>query len=86
MRDFATGYQATPSARAMHAFWEEYPWVLEMQAELRNARRLCTLLVYVYRGADQAGQEPCYKCGSCLRHRLWQIRARYDPEVADLAP
>ena len=70
----------------MHAFWEEYPWVLEMQAELRSARRLCTLLVRVYRNADQFGQEPCYKCGSCLRHLLWQIRAKYDPEVADLAP
>ena len=70
----------------MHAFWEEYPWVLEMQAELRSARRLCTYLVYVYRGADQAGTSPCYKCGCCLMHRLWQIRAKYDPEVADLAP
>ena len=86
MRDFATGYQVTPSARAMHAFREEYPWVLEMQAELRSARRLCTYLVYVYRGADQAGTTPCYKCGCCLLHRLWQIRAKYDPEVADLAP
>ena len=70
----------------MHAFWEEYPWVLEMQAELRSARRLCTLLVYVYRSADQAGTLPCYKCGCCLLHRLWKIRAKYDPEVADLAP
>ena len=70
----------------MRAFWEQYPWVLEIQAELRSARRLCTYLVQVYRNADQAGQEPCYKCGSCLRHRLWQIRAKYDPEVADLAP
>ena len=70
----------------MHAYWDKYPWVLEIQAELRSARRLCTYLVQVYRNADQAGQEPCYKCGSCLRHRLWQIRAKYDPEVADLAP
>ena len=85
MRDFATGYQATPSARAMRAFWEEYPWVPEMQAMLR-ARRLCTLLVHVYSSSDHAGTTPCYKCGCCLLHQLWQIRAKYDPEVADLAP
>ena len=50
MRDFATGYQATPSERAMRAFWEQYPWVLEMQAELRSARRLCTQQRALYKG------------------------------------
>ena len=67
----------------MRAFWEQYPWGLEMQAELRSARRLCTLLVY--RSVDQAGQEPCYKCGCCLLHWLWEIRSKYDPDAADLA-
>ena len=93
MRDFATGYQATPSAWAMRAFWEQHPWVPEMQAELRRAQAelrraqtLHTYVVYVYRSADRVGSTPCYKCGGCLLHRLWEIRAKYDPEVADLAP
>ena len=33
-----------------------------------------------------AGTMPCYKCGCCLIHRLWEIRGKYDPEVANLAP
>ena len=70
----------------MRAFWEQHPWVPEMQAELRSARTIHTYVVYVYRSADRAGRTPCYKCGGCLLHRLWEIRAKYDPEVADLAP
>ena len=73
----------------MRAFWEQHPWVPEMQAELRRAQaelRRAPYVVYVYRSADQAGTTPCYKCGCCLLHRLWEIRAKYDPEVADLAP
>ena len=73
----------------MRAFWEQHPWVLEMQAELRRAQaelRRAPYVVYVYRSADRAGRTPCYKCGGCLLHRLWEIRAKYDPEVADLAP
>ena len=68
----------------MRAFWEKYPWVPEMQALLR-ARRLSTLLVYVYRSADWVGRTPCYRCDCCLLHMLWEIRAKYDPELADLA-
>ena len=84
MRDFATGYQVTPSARAMHAFWEQYPWVPDMQAMLRT-RRLSTLLVSVYRSADWVGATPCYKCGCCLLHWFWEIRSKYDPDAVDLA-
>ena len=69
----------------MRAFWEQHPWVPEMQAELRRAQTLHTYVVYVYR-ADRVGRTPCYKCGGCLLHRLWEIRAKYDPEAADLAP
>ena len=72
----------------MRAFWEQHPWVPEMQAELRRAQadlRRAPYLVYVYRSADRVGSTPCYKCGGCLLHRLWEIRAKYDPEAADLA-
>ena len=69
----------------MRAFWEQYPWVPEMQAEVR-ARRLSKLLVYIYRSADRVGTTPCYKCGCCLLNMFWEIRAKYDKEVADLAP
>ena len=57
-----------------------------MQAELRRARTPNTYVVYVYRSADRAGRTPCYKCGGCLLNKLCVIRAKYDPEVADLAP
>ena len=73
---FAHGWQPTPSARAMLAFWRQYPWVPEMQ-QLKNSRG--TLL---YRAADSAGARGCYKCSSCHMQLLHDIRVTYEPELA----
>ena len=73
---FAHGWEPTPSARAMHAFWQMYPWVPQMQ-QLKNSRG--TLL---YRAADSAGAQCCYKCNCCYTQQLHNIRVQYEPELA----
>ena len=74
---FARGWQPTPSARAMLAFWQQYPWVPEMQ-QLNNSRG-----ALLYRAAESAGTRCCYKCNSCYIQQLHNIRVQYEPELAD---
>ena len=78
VRNFARGWEPTPSARAMQAFWQLYPWVPEMQ-QLKGSRG-----ALLYRFADIAGTRFCYKCNSCYEQLLWDIRVKYDPELLDL--
>ena len=73
---FARGWQPTPSARAMIAFWQQYPWVPEMQQlNLRGA--------LLYRAADFAGLQPCDRCDCCYIQQLHNIRVKYEPEIID---
>jgi hypothetical protein len=77
VRDFARGWEPTPSARAMQAFWRRYPWVPEMH-QLPFSRG-----ALLYRAAESVGTHDCYKCNCCYTHRLYDIRVRYEPELAD---
>ena len=77
VNDFARGWQPTPSARAMLAFWRQYPWVPEMQ-QLNNSRG-----ALLYRAADSAGVQCCNKCNCCYIQQLHSIRIRYEPEIID---
>ena len=77
VRDFARGWEPTPSAQAMQAFWQRYPWVPEMQ-QLQASRS-----ALLYRAADSAGARCCYKCNCCYIQRLYDIRVRFEPELAD---
>ena len=74
---FARGWRPTPSARAMLAFWQQYPWVPEMQ-QLNNSRG-----ALLYRAADCAGVQRCYRCNCCYIQQLHNIRIRYEPEIID---
>ena len=73
---FARGWQPTPSARAMIAFWQQYPWVPEMQ-QLNLPGAL------LYRAADFAGLQPCDRCDCCYIQQLHNIRVKYEPEIID---
>ena len=77
VRGFARGWEPTPSAQAMQAFWQLYPWVPEMQ-QLQASRS-----ALLYRAADSAGARCCYKCNCCYIQRLYDIRVRFEPELAD---
>ena len=74
---FAHGWQPTPSARAMRAFWQVYPWVPEMQQQLESPRNA----VLLYRHAHSAGARCCHKCNSCYMQQLHDIRVKYEPEL-----
>ena len=78
MRDFTRGWEPTPSARAMQAFWQLYPWVPEMQ-QLKSSRS-----ALLYRAPDSVGTQCCYKCNCCYIQQLWDIRVKYEPELLDL--
>ena len=82
VRDFASGWTPTPSARALHDFWRLWPWVVEMQAMMTP--ELSLPAVYIYHHADVAGTHECMKCHDCITQRLWNIRVRYQPELLDL--
>ena len=77
VRGFARGWEPTPSARAMQAFWQLYPWVPEMQ-QLQASRG-----ALLYRAAESAGTRGCYKCNACWIQQLHNIRVQYEPELAD---
>ena len=77
VRGFARGWEPTPSARAMQAFWQRYPWVPEMHQLLSSRSPL------LYRAPDSFGTHCCYKCNSCYIQRLYNIRLKYEPELAD---
>ena len=78
VRDFTCGWEPTPSAQAMRACWQLYPWVPEMQ----QLEVSCGALLY--RNAWSAGTRFCYKCNSCYTQQLWDIRVKYEPELQDL--
>ena len=65
------GWQPTPSARALHNFWQRYPWVQPMY-EIEG--------ISAYRDPEFSGLIDCRKCNWCPLARLNLIRRTYDPE------
>ena len=82
---FARGWQPTPSAQAVQAFWRRYPWVQEMQQQMLHFPISAWVrLVLLYSSADVVGTTFCTTCNTCLIQRLYDIRAKYEPELQDL--
>ena len=82
VRDLASGWTPTPSAQALRDFWQLRPWLLEMQAVLNH--ELSLPATCIYRQADVAGTQMCFKCNNCITQRMFDIRVQYGPELLDL--
>ena len=74
VREFAEGWQPTPSAQALKAFHELHPWVLPM------AQAWPGFAPGIYKGAPYVGMQDCYKCSRCIDASLHVLRRQWDPE------
>ena len=70
------GWRPTPSAQALHTFWETYPWVQPMY-EIEG--------MHAYRDPEFSGLIDCPKCDRCRVARTNTIRRTYDPNYDEEA-
>ena len=70
-------FEPTPSATALRARLEEYPWIKPM---IEQIPQFAPSLIILH--APVVGLLDCRKCSRCGIGRLHGIRRQFDPELA----
>ena len=62
-------YRPTPSAKAINAYFDMYPWLVPMMIEFPHVHP-----IRIIGGAQTLGHRDCHKCSHCCLAKLFRIR------------